>query len=116
MPAFMPVCAEAASEYMGAPVGLILFFICLAVATTQLICCWKSEDILFWLLPTAVNVVCILVFFLLWVNSPDESAFYIRLNLLVTSAFTLASIGLSWGIFWLWNYIQNSSGGNPAGY
>ena len=116
MPAFMGICADTIPEIMGARGELVIFFVCFAVAAAQLVCCWKSEDILLRLLPTAINIVCILVFFLLWVNSPDQSAWEDRLILLITSLFTLASIGLSWGIFWLWNYVQNKTGGNPAGY
>ena len=115
MPAFMHVCAETTPEFMGAPVGLVLFFICFAVIATQLVLCWKTENILLWLVPVAVDVICILVFFLFTVNTEGD-IFYVWLNLLVASLFSLASIGLSWGIFWLWNFLQNNTPGNPAGY
>lgn len=116
MPAFMHVCAEPLPDIMGARADLVIFFICLAVFTTQLFCCWKVENILVWFVPLVVNIICIVVFFLLWVNAADEVAFYERLDMLIASLFSLLAIGLGWGIFWLWNFLQSKNGGNPAGY
>ena len=100
----------------GVDTFLVMTFVCLAVIAIQFFCCWKWDHPLIWLIPTVVNIILIIVFFFLFVNSPDETALWERLDLFHYSLIALGADLVGWGTWLLWNYVRNGSSSNPAGY
>ncbi len=103
-------------EIMGVPGEIVLIFISIAMIAVQFFTCWKWDNILIWLIPTVVNIICIIAFFLILTSSTGEQAFEDRWITLLCSLVALGADGLGWGIWWLWNYMRNRGSGNPAGY
>lgn len=103
-------------EIMGVPGEIVLIFISIAMIAIQFFTCWKWDNILIWLIPTVVNIICVIVFFVIWTSCTEKQAFDDWGITLLCSLATLGADILGWGLWWLWNFVQNRGSENPAGY
>ncbi|MBE6983117.1 MAG: hypothetical protein E7435_02375 [Ruminococcaceae bacterium] len=102
---------------MGAPTWLIFIFLGIAAITLQVVLNWKSEDIIFRLIPVIVNFLLVIVFFILFTTlSTTEETFKIWFTVLISSLVTLGGIAIGWGMWALAVAIKDNTPNNPAGY
>ena len=100
----------------GVETGLVMLFVSIAIIAIQFFCCWKWDNPLIWLIPTVVNIILIIIAFILFANSPDEVAFWKRLDLFHYSLIALGADGLGWLTWIIWRAVRNGGPQNPAGY
>ncbi len=95
----------------GVATGIVLLFICGAVAITQFFFCWKFDDYFIKPIPTIVNLGLIILFFVLFNIFGDFWAVT-----WIFSMIALAADVLGWIIWAIWRAIRNVEPHNPTGY
>lgn len=103
-------------EIMGVPGEIVLIFIAIAMIAIQFFTCWKWGNPLIGLIPTAVNIICVIVFFLVFVSCTDEQAYEAWGVTLTCSLAALGADLIGWLTWVIWNAVRNSGPSNPAGY